>query len=202
MAIDNKSNLLIVHHGFFWGKPVPVIGSLKKKIELLFNNDIGLIAYHLPLDCNYLYGNNIQILRKIINKNEVSPFGFDKGFSIGWQTQIENNITIEQICNILDIPIDNLSNKYLGFGNKNIKKIAVVSGAGTRYFDEAIYNNIDLYITGDSDHILFHKAKENNINVLFAGHYYTETFGLKAIEELIKTQFNIKTFFLDFPTNL
>ena len=86
--------------------------------------------------------------------------------------------------------------------HNEITKIAVVSGGGSFSINEAINNDIDLLITGDPDHTLYHTAKENNINILFAGHYFTETFGIKAIQEVIENKFKISTIFLDIPTGL
>jgi dinuclear metal center YbgI/SA1388 family protein len=207
-TIKNKCSLLIVHHGILWNNIIPIAGNFKKRIGLLIEKNVGIIAYHLPLDRHHEYGNNIQIIKKIINsdhgkelKNYLSPFGYTKGINIGWQIQLENAITIEQIYEKLNF-IDPGKNKFLAFGNKQIKRIAVMSGSGDRYFNEAVINKIDLYITGDSSHILFHEAKENNINILFAGHYYTELFGIKAIQKNIEQKFKIDTYFLDVPTGL
>lgn len=206
-AIKINSDLLIVHHGILWNTVLPIKGNLKERIYLLLNNNIGLIAYHLPLDIHHEYGNNIQILKKIsknINfkrlKNNISPFGYNRGIAVGWQIDFKSPKTIYEIYSSLNIEEKNI--KYLNFGTKEIKKIAVISGSGGHYFNEVISNKIDLFITGDSAHVLFHEAKENKINILFAGHYFTETFGIIAIEKIIKKEFKIETTFIDIPTGL
>ena len=201
MAIANNCSLLIVHHGFFWGKPLSITGILKKRIQLMLENDMGLIAYHLPLDCHLEYGNNIRILKEI-GATSWGTFGNYNGTDIGWQTELSSSIKIEQICSRLGISLDDNANKYLDFGNKEIKKIAVVSGGGSSCFQEAIDKKVDLFITGDADHTLYHSAKESSINVLFAGHYFTEIFGIQAIQKVIEKKFKIKTFFCDIPTGL
>jgi dinuclear metal center YbgI/SA1388 family protein len=200
-AVENKSELLIVHHGIFWGKPVPVISNQRYRIKMLLENNIGLIAYHLPLDCHPVYGNNIQILNKIgITKN--SSFGFYKGTQIGFMGEQDNPVSIEYILSRLGIVIDEKKVRYLNFGKNEIRSIAVVSGGGGSCFEEALSKKADLFITGDAEHEMYHSAKENSINVLFAGHYFTETFGVTALKDLIHKEFGIDTVFTEIPTGL
>jgi dinuclear metal center YbgI/SA1388 family protein len=201
LAAENKSNLLIVHHGFYWNRQNTITGIFKKRIKMLLDSDIGLIAYHLPLDAHNEYGNNIQILKKFdLEKKEFKPFGFYHGEHIGWQTELNNPLSIEKIIELIEIK--NHSYKFLDFGKKEIKKIGVVSGGGDFAFDEAVTCGLDLFITGDSSHVLYHSAKENKINILFAGHYFTETFGILAIKKLVEEKFNITAEFLNIPTGL
>ncbi len=202
-TILKKCNLLIVHHGFFWGNQQPITGVLKNRIKLLLDNNIGLIAYHLPLDMHSQYGNNIIILKKVIKKlSYYSPFGMYHNNYIGWQTNLKKPMFIEEISKNLDISLNDNTFKYLAFGNKEIRKIGVVSGGAASCFNDAINNKIDLFITGDRDHTLYHSAKENKINLLFAGHYFTETFGIKTLQKVIEKKFDVYTCFLDLPTNL
>ncbi|OHD20550.1 MAG: Nif3-like dinuclear metal center hexameric protein, partial [Spirochaetes bacterium GWC1_27_15] len=189
----------IVHHGLFWGKVNPITLNYRKRIKLLLENNIGLIAFHLPLDCNSECGNNAQILKRI-GVSDLVSFGYYKGFPIGFMGEFDNSLDIDQICNKLGLLLHGI--KYLNFGTKEIKKIAVVSGGGGSCFDEAIQKKVDLFITGDAEHTLYHMAAENKINLLFAGHYFTETFGIKAIQKKIEEEFNIYTIFCDIPTGL
>lgn len=197
-VLSNKCNLIIVHHGIFWGTPFPICGSIRKRIKLLLENNIGVIAYHLPLDMHPEIGNNAQILKKITN-NTLLPFGFDKGIYYGYQVEVENT-SIEKIKKLLGLK--NEDGIYLNFGKNEIKKIAVISGSGAKFLNEAIESKVDLFITGETEHSIYHLAKEEKINILFAGHYYTETFGVKALMKLIKEKFNLETEFFDIPTGL
>jgi len=201
-AINTKSDLMIVHHGILFGKQLTITGNLKKRIELLIKNDIGLIAYHLPLDKHEEYGNNAQILKTIDQDCEIEPFGFSKGISIGFKTELKNSIKINEIGKKLKFIENNINPMILDFGPKEIKKICCISGSGAHNFNEVIEGGIDLFITGDQEHVLYHDAKENNINIIFAGHYYTETFGINAMKKLISKEFNVETLFCDIPTKL
>lgn len=198
-AIENNCNLLIVHHGFFWGSPLAITGTHKKRLELLLKNNIGLVAYHLPLDRHQELGNNACILKQI-GINELIPFGYSKGKAIGFRGELNKALNIERIIEKLNFPKESIN--YLDFGNKDIKKIAVMSGTGGRYFSEAIENEIDLYITGDSDHILYYTAQENKINILFGGHYQTEIQGINALKNELEKKFQLETCFFDLPTGL
>ncbi len=199
LLIENHCDLLIVHHGFYWGKVLPVAGNYRQKLKMLLENDIGLIAYHLPLDAHEEYGNNIQIL-KAIGFDKIDMFAGYKGTKIGWYCENEKSLAIEEI--IKRIGINGSVYKYLNFGKNEIKTIGVVSGGGNFCFDEVVSRGFDLFITGDADHIIYHNAKENNVNVLFGGHYFTETFGVKALKKLIEKQFNLECEFFDIPTGL
>ena len=197
-TIKNKSNLLIVHHGFLWGKEQAVTGIYKKRLELLIKNNIGLIAYHLPLDAHAQVGNNAVILKKLDIESFI-PFAECKSTQIGCIGSVKTAFTIKNILDKLGLK-DNY--KYLDFGTKDIKKIGVVSGGGTSWLQEAIQNGVELFITGDSSHQDYHVIKEHGINVLFAGHYFTETFGINALKDVIFKDFNISIKFADIPTGM
>jgi len=200
-AAEEKCNLLITHHGIFWGKVEPITGTHRSRLKRLLDENIGLISYHLPLDAHSEYGNNIQIIKKIGVKSP-EKFAPYKGNLIGYIGNLDKTLCIDEIALKIGLNLGAKGVNYLGFGNNGIKKVAVVSGgAGDNVFD-AIRSDADLFITGDSYHELYHVALENKINVLFAGHYFTETFGVKALMTKIEEEFGLKTVFLDIPTGL
>lgn len=200
-AIKEGCTLLITHHGLFWGKVEPVTGIMRKRLKLMLENNLGLISYHLPLDANLEYGNNSEILKKL-GIIQLEKFAQYKGNYIGYKGELEKSLTIENICNKLGIILNSNRVNYLGFGKKEIKKIGVVSGGGGDNLYDAIKEGLDLFITGEGSHELYHVALENKINVLFAGHYFTETFGIKAIQNKIEQEFKVYTIFCDIPTGL
>ena len=202
-AIKNNCNLLIVHHGFFWGKPIAISGSFRNRIKLMLENNLGLIAYHLPLDAHKDFGNNIQILKKVANDSfELKPFGEYHGKNIGWEASLKKSTSIDEIVANLGVSLEDKSINYIDSGKKEIKTIACITGGGKSCFNEAVDKKVDLFISGEPSHELFHIAKENNINILFAGHYFTETFGVISLQAPLKNKFNIETTFLDIPTGL
>lgn len=199
MAIKEECFLLITHHGLFWSKVEPIVGIMKKRLKFMLENNLGLISYHLPLDANPQYGNNAKILEKLGIK-KMEPFAKYKGNLIGFIGESEKSLSKDIILNKLELHKNNFI--YLDFGKKEIKKIGVVSGGAGENLYDAIEAKVDLFITGEASHVLYHVASENKINVLFAGHYYTETFGIKAIQKKIEEKFKVETIFCDIPTGL
>lgn len=198
-AVEQNCNLLVVHHGLFWGREQAVKGAHRKHLKLLLENNIGLIAYHLPLDRHPEYGNNALILQEL-GVRELAPFGFYKGKNIGFSGELVMPVNIDGIVSHLRWDRDIV--RSLNFGPELVQKVAIVSGGGGSHFSEAIEAGIDLYITGDAQHVVYHPAREHSISVLFGGHYQTETYGVRALENLLKEQFSLETVFLDIPTGL
>ncbi len=198
-AAQLKCNLLAVHHGLFWGKDLPVTGSHYRHLKALLENNIGLLAYHLPLDGHPEVGNNAQILKKL-SATDLKPCGFHKGFAVGYIGTLQQPIEVDRIAEILNVPDNSL--KILPFGKNKVTKVGVLSGGGGHYFQEFADAGAELFITGDSEHVLYHAAKEQNVNVMFAGHYHTEIWGIQALQRLISEKFSIETEFISAPTGL
>ena len=198
-AIAANCNVLIVHHGLFWGKDLPITGGHYRRIKALLDNNIGLLAYHLPLDGHAEVGNNAQILKKL-NASNFKPCGFHKGFAVGYIGELPTATNLEDIAKKLEIPTDSL--KVLPFGKKEVTKVGVLSGGGGHYFQEFVDAGAEVFITGDAEHILYHSAKEQNANIIFGGHYHTEIWGVLALQKLISQTFSIETEFINAPTGL
>lgn len=198
-TIEVGANLLVVHHGFFWGRELPINGSHYERIKLMIENNVGLIAYHLPLDGHPEYGNNAQILSTLGAVN-VERYGSYKGFDIGCIGELPEAKSVAEIATALAVPAE--SCKILNFRGDAVRRVGVVSGGGGSHFSQFVERGVDLFITGDSEHVMYHQAKEAGVDVLFAGHYYTETFGVKALQRFVDESFGLESCFLDIPTGL
>ncbi len=199
-SIENGADVLIVHHGLFWGYEQTITSNHYQRLRLLIENDIALYACHIPLDANEEVGNNYGLARKIGLTN-LSPFGSWKGMKIGVQGCFESPHSLSTISELL---LDD-NQKMLGllpFGKKEIMSVAIVSGGAEDLLSEAIENNIDAYITGELSHETFHLAKESNISVLAGGHYNTETMGVCLLAKKLHTEHAMETVFLDVSTGL
>jgi dinuclear metal center YbgI/SA1388 family protein len=196
-AAKEDYNFLIVHHGLFWGEPFPIIGLNWERFKVMIENKLNLYAAHLPLDLHSKIGHNAQMV-KILKLENVKPFGNYKGTDVGFCGEFEKKKSVPEMEKLLK----KLLGKYtfLDFGKDRIKTVAIVSGGAASLIPEAIEKNIDLYITGEPSHSLFHFIKEGKLNVVYGGHYKTETFGLLALQKLIEVKFNLKTKFFDIPT--
>lgn len=195
-----KADLLIVHHGLIWGGLKNIRGLVKERISYLLKNDISLYGVHLPLDMHPDVGNNIQLI-KILNLSEPLPFGSYHGVKVGFKGMYQNPKNINEICRNLE---NYLSAKVesFEFGPKKISSVGIVSGGGASAFEDCIKENLDLFITGEPSHVLYHTAKEAGINLIFAGHYATEKLGVMALGKKIEEKYGVKTDFIDIPTGL
>jgi dinuclear metal center YbgI/SA1388 family protein len=199
-AVKNKSDMIIVHHGLFWGGRVPITGIIKRRLAILLKNDISLYAAHLPLDFHPEIGNNVQ-LASLLKLNEISSFGNYQGKEIGICGKLPRPISTEglsrKISKILKTKVGTHS-----FGPSRIKRLAIVSGDGARLAAEAAKIGCDAFLTGETSHSVYHPSREAGITLFYAGHYVTETLGVKAVGKLLEKEFNLKTVFVDIPTGL
>ncbi|MEW6482400.1 MAG: Nif3-like dinuclear metal center hexameric protein [bacterium] len=196
-AKNSSCNLVVVHHGLFWGIQEPITGILYKRIKVLIENGISLYAVHLPLDLHPRFGNNISLIN-LFSTSYIEPFGKYQGSEIGFLGRLREAINREEIVKILDGRL-NTSSKILPCGKEKIEIIAVISGGGCDCINEAIKKKVDLFITGEPKLFSFSLAKEGGINIIFSGHYATETLGIKALMQEIEKKFAISCIFIDTP---
>jgi dinuclear metal center YbgI/SA1388 family protein len=199
-AVAAGAQLLFVHHGLFWGDCTPLTGIHYNRIAAFIENDLALFASHIPLDSNHLVGNNYGLADKLQLVN-LKPFGEWRGMTIGVTGTFRQQ---QSLTDIADIICDGNSTqcRIFPFGNKIIKTAAIISGGAGDDFEQAVAINADVYITGEISHEIYHHIKENKINVIAAGHYQTETTGVKLVQKKLETDMHIRTVFLDVPTGL
>ena len=209
-AIELKADVIIVHHGFFGKDFINLRGAKKERIKLLLQNDISLFGIHLPLDAHEKYGNNAQLFSFIGAKIE-------KPYEVGFIGTNEKKYSIDKMLDIFHKKL-NISNEiekriekspsiftpkfkhkftYLDNGPKIPKKIAIVSGGAASWFEKAINEGIDTYITGEIDEPIPAISLETKTNYIALGHYFSEKVGVLALQKLIKNEFKIETTFID-----
>ncbi len=189
-AASAGADMIIVHHGILWDKENHVLkGGFKKRVKTLLENDITLLAYHLPLDKHPELGNNSQAAIKLglTNVQEFSDVGVK-----GKITPITINALEEKVAEIFQSePL------VFAFGPQKIEHIGFCSGAAQRELDLAIDQGLDAYITGEVSEPTMHLAKEGNIHFIAAGHYATERLGIRALGEHLYEKFKIDVEFID-----
>ena len=194
-AIAEKADTIIVHHGIIWNFERPVYrGGYRERIRLLLSNDINLYAFHLPLDAHEEIGNNAQICQRLEMKN-IQPFGNIKGQYIGMKGEIdkvEKELFFRRISKLVER--DPL---IFDSGPDMVEKIGVISGGAQKYFDQAVSEGLDVYLTGEVSEHIMHYAKEEKIHFISAGHYATEKFGIIALGKLLSQRFDVETSFID-----
>lgn len=200
-AIGLKCQLLIVHHGLFWGHTSNLNGILGKKVRTLIEGGCSLYASHLPLDAHPSLGNNAQLLRLLgaeLDRSFCKCGSRDISFLGKFKSPVSRS-DLEQRLKGATTERRFLS---LPFGPTTVDSLAVVTGGGSSAMAEAHRCGTRTFITGEPKQSVYHEAKELEMNALFGGHYATETFGVKAVgQELIK-KFSVEIEFLDEPTDI
>jgi len=191
---------LFVHHGLFWGKPVPLKGVLRGRVAELLAADMALYACHLPLDAHPEVGNN-AVLARMLALRDIEPFGEYHGVKIGFKGRLDPAISIDEAL-LRITPAGDTPRTLLPFGPKMVSTVAVVSGGAAFEALQAIAEGMDLYVTGEPSHSIYHEAMEAGINFVAAGHYATEIHGVKAVAERAARELGLQTVFIDYPTGL
>lgn len=192
-AITWGADAILVHHGYFWrNEDATIVGIKKRRIAQLLRNDVSLLAYHLPLDAHAELGNNAQ-LGKLLGLTEQGRLGEQnmvwKGTLNALQSLAQFGLKIEQ----------SLQRKpqIIGESEKIIRTVAWCSGGAQGYFEQAVAQGVDAYLTGEISEQNFHLANEIGVAFIAAGHHATERFGIQALGEHLAKQFGLEHRFFD-----
>ena len=197
-AIDTGADLLIVHHGLFWGTTHPWTGNRYRLLRLLLDNNVALYSSHLPLDAHPRLGNNARLCRALGIKAP-KPFFTERGQTIGLRGVLD--LTRSQLAKRL-AKATGTEPTVLPGGAARCRKIGVVTGGAGAEMKTAADEGVDTFITGEGPHWTFALAEDLGLNVFYGGHYATETFGVKALSEHLSKKFKLPWTFIDHPTGL
>jgi len=194
-AASEGVDCLIVHHGMFWKRDeFPITGTKKKKLDILFQNDMSLLAYHLPLDAHREFGNNWRAA-KDLGWSSLEPFGELDGAYIGVRgivNSVDRDHYAEKLSEYYNHPC-----QLVKGGPEKIETIACVSGGAHRLLSDAAKAGIDCFITGTVDEPVWHISHEEQINFMAFGHSATERVGPQALGRHLEEIFKIPALFLD-----
>lgn len=198
-AIAADADLILVHHGLFWGSNTPPIDhSMKRRLKLLFDADVALAAYHLPLDANPELGNNALIARGLGAASH-EPFGLHEGEPIGVLARFPGEGVPAADLRARVATLTKRDPLTFEAGPVWIRTLAIVSGGGVSYLEDAIAIGADAFLTGEPAERAMNQAREGHIHFLAAGHYATETFGVRALGEHLAARFDVEHAFIDVP---
>lgn len=198
LVIQAKADLLIVHHGLFWSRSIPWRGKKYELIRRLIENDIAVYSSHLPLDAHPKLGNNAQLCAALGLKR-LRPFFESHGQNIGFQSN--EAILRDELASRLARATGRRPLVIPG-GPQVCRRIGVVTGGAGGDLEMAADEGVDTFITGEGPHWTYALAEELGINVLYGGHYATETLGVKALAGHLSQKFRVPWAFLDHPTGL
>ncbi|MDI6851217.1 MAG: Nif3-like dinuclear metal center hexameric protein [bacterium] len=199
-GVEENVDMIIFHHGPYWGTPLPLVGALYERFKLLFQNDIAAYVSHLPLDMHPEFGNNAYAM-KLLGIEEHTEFGEYHGIKIGREFVFKKPKKLEDFISLLEEKIGKVI-LHWDFGKREITKGAFVSGDAVSTLSEAIEKGLDVLVVGEPRHYAYSVANDGKINVIFLGHYQSETLGLRAIAEHLKEKFSLDYVFLPAPTGL
>jgi dinuclear metal center YbgI/SA1388 family protein len=198
LAIAAKADLLIVHHGLFWNSRQPWTGRNFELVKLCVENDLAIYSSHLPLDAHPKLGNNAQLCAALGLKN-LKPFFLTHGQTIGFKSQTK--ISRSDLAKRLQ-RATGAKPRMIPGGKTICENIGVVTGGAGGDLKLVASEGVDTFITGEGPHWTFAVTEELSLNVIYGGHYATETFGVKALAALLSKKFRLPWKFLDYPTGL
>ena len=203
-AVGEGANFLILHHGMFWGGLRPITATAYERMKMLIDNDVAVYSSHLPLDRHPIFGNNVLLSREL-GLNPSGEFAWTKGIAIG-------------LSGNSDVPTAELAERARKFAaqhdgeivvtpiesDRRTRRWAMCSGAGasSETLQEAASLGVDTLIVGEGPHHTAVEAQELGITVIYAGHYATETLGVKALAAHVGEKFGIPWMMVHAPTGL
>jgi dinuclear metal center YbgI/SA1388 family protein len=198
-AIGQGCNLLLVHHGLFWSGAQPVTGNYFEKIKAGIANGLAIYSAHLPLDGHLEFGNSILLGNSLDLGIGWTPFFPFKNFNIGVRARV--SVSRDELLARLERAIGGKAHLCAG-GPATVREIGIVTGGAGSEVAEMKALGIDTFITGEGPHWSYTLAEELGVNLLYGGHYATETFGVKALAQHLSEKFGLPWEFIDHPTGL
>ncbi len=195
-AVEAQADLLLVHHGYFWrGESAAVVGVKQRRLKALLQNDINLVAYHLPLDVHAELGNNVQLAR-LMGWQISGGLEPNNPRSVGLTGELAAPCAGEELAALLAARLQR-EPLFVAGHDRPVKRIAWCTGAAQGYIDKAIALGVDAFITGEVSEPTVHAARENGIHFYAAGHHATERYGAKALGEHLAATFGLEHRFID-----
>ena len=197
-AVAANVDLLLVHHGLFWNGAKPFTGALYRKLKAAIESGMALYSAHIPLDVHPGWGNNARLV-EALGLESVEPFFDWKGIALGLRGRFAGSR--DDLAEALAKAVEGRVHVCPG-GGEAAGTVGVITGGAGSEVQAVADSGIDSFITGEGPHWSFPLAEELGLNVLYGGHYATETFGVKALAGDLAERFGVTWEFLDHPTGL
>jgi dinuclear metal center YbgI/SA1388 family protein len=198
LAVESQSDFLLVHHGLFWEGLSRIAGPQYRRLYLALKNNLAVYSAHLPLDLHPVLGNN-ALLARAIGLEGLEPFFFELGQALGFAATVD--LGRAELMQRLEAALGRAV-WVCGAGPERVRRVGVVTGGAGKSVAKAASEGVDTFITGEGPHSSFSLAEELGINLIYGGHYATETFGVRALAKKLSEHFGIPWLFLDHPSGL
>jgi dinuclear metal center YbgI/SA1388 family protein len=194
-AADAGAGLVLVHHGLFWrGQPLEVTAVMHARLKLLYDNEMALAAYHLPLDAHPEHGNNV-LLAEAVGLQDLQPLG-----DLGVQGTLPGDgLEASAFAARVRDAVGGREPLHVAGGPERVRTAGIVTGAATDHVNDALAAGLDAFVTGEPAERAFGTALDGGIHFLAAGHHATETFGVRRLGDLLAERFGIRHVFIDVP---
>jgi len=199
-AAARGADLMIVHHGLFWGGLRPLTGRSLRRVRGLIENGIALYSCHLPLDGHPEVGNSALLARALDLELE-GRFAAYQGAEVGWHGRPAQSLDVRALVERVEKTLGRAVHLVAG-GPERIHRVGVVTGGGASFLEEAARLGLDALVTGEASHHAHFDAMELGVHLLLGGHYATETFGVRALGAHLAERFDVSFEFVDQPTGL
>ncbi len=198
-AAEVGADMVLVHHGVLWNaSEVPrITGVLARRLRILFENDMSLVAYHLPLD-RHLDVGNAAVMARELGLVELEKFGIHAGLSVGVRGRFPGGRKLAEVIETVG-KICRREADVFGPVDCEVHSMGIVTGSAVKEYHQAVELGLDAYLTGEVSEWVFHQAREERIPFIAAGHHATERFGVRALGEWISSEYGIDVEFVDLP---
>jgi dinuclear metal center YbgI/SA1388 family protein len=192
------ADLVVAHHGLFWDfHPRTVSVAMKERLRVLFEGDISLAGYHLPLDAHPEVGNNALICGAL-GFERTEPFGEHRGQNVGFVGRAAEGVPFGELRERCARTFGQEPFVW-DTGPELVRSIGIVSGGAASSMGEAVAGGLDAFLTGEPAEHVMADARENGLHFIAGGHYATETFGVRRLGELLEEHFGVRHRFIDIP---
>lgn len=197
-AVEAGMDLLVVHHGMFWKGARPVTGATYEKFKTAMEAGLAIYSAHIPLDVHPVLGNNAR-LSAALELQDTEPFFEWKGTRLGIRGIFPGSLDqlTERVTEVLGSPPH-----VCAAGSDAAGTVGVISGGGGEFLEGVREAGIDTFLTGEGPHWSYTEAEELGLNVLYGGHYLTETSGVRALVDLLVGKYSLDGQFIDHPTGM
>ena len=185
---------MLVHHGLFWDfHPTGLTPTLAERLRPLFKHDIALAAYHLPLDAHPVVGNNAQLAERLgcASHEAFAAIGRLGEFAGDGIAAADLFTRVREVTGREPLVFD--------AGPERVRRIGIISGSAAKYLPQAVALGLDAFLTGEPAEHVMADAREAGIHFIAAGHYATETFGVRRLGERLAENYGIEHEFVDIP---
>ena len=199
-ALERGADLLLVHHGILWGDAKPLAGSYGRLVRTILENDLNLYAAHLPLDAHPQWGNNAELARRL-GLSVIDWWADVKGTPLAVLAGFDEPLAFHALVDRFEEQVGR-PQLVQEEGPPMVRTVGILSGFGADKIEAAASLGCDAYVTGETSHAQYYEAANAGINLLYGGHYTSETVGVQALGEHLAQRFGVIFEFVDLPTGL